>query len=124
MIEHGYAWEKFYAAVKTMASGTGSIHQRLADAYCHSLIRLNEKDIPASLLKDYSESVGVLKKNVLGGFLSDDITEDDASDIADKIVEIHEQLSQAQGAEFAEEDKPKITRSIKARGYPGRDYPH
>jgi len=40
MSEGGYAWEKLHTAVLTLAQGTGSLRERLEDAYISSLIRL------------------------------------------------------------------------------------
>ena len=40
MSEGGYAWEKLHTAVLTLAQGTGSLRERLEDAYISSLMRL------------------------------------------------------------------------------------
>src|SRR5690349_11992273 len=50
-----YAWEKFYVAVDTLASGTGSIQERLADAYMSALIRLYPADLPKNLREDFEK---------------------------------------------------------------------
>lgn len=43
---YSYAWEKLYVAVGTLASGTGTIQERLAAAWVHSLIRLGHSTPP------------------------------------------------------------------------------
>ena len=40
MSEGEYAWEKLHTAVLILAQGTGSLRERLEDAYTSSLIRL------------------------------------------------------------------------------------
>ena len=40
MSEGAYAWEKLHTAVLTLAQGTGSLRERLEDAYISSLMRL------------------------------------------------------------------------------------
>jgi hypothetical protein len=35
-----YAWEKLFTAVLILAGGSGSLRERLADAYTSSLIRI------------------------------------------------------------------------------------
>ena len=38
-----YAWEKLHIAVLILAAGTGSLRERLEEAYVSSLIRLHSK---------------------------------------------------------------------------------
>lgn len=51
-----YAWEKLYITVRALASGTGSIQERLADAYLsggYLLDLARGDDLPADLLPSY-----------------------------------------------------------------------
>lgn len=40
MMEGAYAWEKLHTAVLILAQGTGSLRERLTNAYMSSLMRL------------------------------------------------------------------------------------
>jgi len=51
-----YAWEKLYITVRNLASGTGSIQERLANAYLSGGYILNlakGDDLPPDLLPSY-----------------------------------------------------------------------
>lgn len=104
MFANNYAWEKFHVAVDTLASGTEDIHTRLADACTAALIRLKIEDLPADLHEEYEASVGLLRKHLSSGVISDEITDDMASDIAQKIVGIYDALAQAMGAQDARDE--------------------
>ena len=52
-----YVWEKLYTAVNILATGQGSIQERLGSAYGDSLIRLRgiEDQIPNEMRTDFEE---------------------------------------------------------------------
>ena len=54
-----YVWEKLYTAVNILATGQGTIQERLGSAYADSLIRLRgiENDIPDEIRPDF-EALG------------------------------------------------------------------
>lgn len=50
-----YVWEKLYTAVNILATGRGTIQERLGSAYADSLIRLRgvEDQIPNEIREDF-----------------------------------------------------------------------
>ena len=57
-IEDHYAWEKLHAAVLILATGTGSLRERLVDAYVSSLIRLrSDRHFPSPDLRQSFEDL-------------------------------------------------------------------
>jgi hypothetical protein len=54
-ITQNYTWEKLYTTVLILASGNGSVQDRLIDAYISSLMRLEPDDLPKVLRKEFSE---------------------------------------------------------------------
>ncbi|RZI71318.1 MAG: hypothetical protein EOP13_18400 [Pseudomonas sp.] len=56
-MEGNYAWEKLHIAVLILAGGTGTLQERLADAYLSSLMRLRpDKHFPwPDLRQDFED---------------------------------------------------------------------
>lgn len=44
-----YAWEKFYDGVRGMATSTGTLRERIHDAYTGGIMLLEAKDLPPEL---------------------------------------------------------------------------
>jgi hypothetical protein len=50
-----YTWEKLYAAVHTLATGTDDLKNRLADAYISALVRLEPSDFPPNSRAEFAD---------------------------------------------------------------------
>jgi hypothetical protein len=48
-----YVWEKLYTAVNILATGQGTIQERLGSAYADSLIRLRGEELPDEIRSDF-----------------------------------------------------------------------
>lgn len=99
-----YVWEKFHVAVGTLAAGTGSIQERLADAFVGALIRLDEKDFPTPKSRQrFTELMKVATSakpqggegSVVASFRA--MSDEQCSDIADEIVQFYDEIAQEQG---------------------------
>ncbi|MBN3922709.1 hypothetical protein [Nostoc sp. NMS4] len=57
-------WEKFYAAVYTLATGDYSLRRRLFDAYSCNLMHLKEYEIPQEIQFDFRQlSIDITRCN-------------------------------------------------------------
>jgi len=54
-ITQNYAWEKLYTTILILATGDGTVQERLVDAYSSSLMRLEPDDLPEGLQKEFEE---------------------------------------------------------------------
>lgn len=100
-----YAWEKFHAAVLTLAEGSGCVQERLADAYIRHLIRLEPEDLPGNMQADFA----VLKERITRiGAAGDEgrvatttaaMSDFEAKQIAAKIVSLYDQIARRYGWE-------------------------
>lgn len=95
-----YTWQKLHAAVLILASGTGTIQERLCDAYVDSLIRLHDpNDFPLEMRKDFEaiqkELTAVPPSGNEGSAKAstNDMTDDKASEIAEKIVSMYDEIT-------------------------------
>lgn len=95
-----YTWEKLYAAVLILASGTGSIQERLCNAYADSLMRLQDRnDFPVEMRDDFeaiqNELTAVQPLGDEGSIKASTnaMTDDKASEIAEKIVLMYDQIT-------------------------------
>lgn len=97
-----YTWEKFYVAVSSLASGTGSIQERLCNAYTGSLMLLNihePNDLPADMRNDFEEITRELTTvDPVGDEGSvrastNAMTDMKASEIADRIVSLYDRIT-------------------------------
>lgn len=105
----GYAWEKFHVAMTTLAEGTERIQQRLADAYCHALIRLQDQNLSPEnrdLLRDLNEAMGRVKDPVRGNAVASAaaMTDDEAREFAKRICEEALRLHGEWAVECAKQD--------------------
>jgi hypothetical protein len=84
----GYAWEKLYDAVRAMASGKADIRGRLYSAHV-SMQALSMVAIPDAILdKRFKEIVSQLKGKGTVRDSLDAMTEDEASELANKIFDL------------------------------------
>lgn len=60
-VKYRYGWEKFYCAILTLAS-SGSLPQRIIDAYTFSIINLKKEDIPEPLQEKFEELTEMLTR--------------------------------------------------------------
>lgn len=95
-----YTWEKLHVAVLILASSTGSIQERLCDAYTSSLIRLHEpNDFPKDMRNDFEEITRELTAVEPSGnegsvqASTNAMTDIKASTIAEKIVSMYDQIT-------------------------------
>ena len=93
MVGH-YAWEKLHVAVLILAAGTGSLRERLEDAYVSSLIRLRpEHHFPWPELRQSFED---LKQEMApGGNIQVALSawpEEDLKRIAEGIVGLYDRV--------------------------------
>lgn len=97
-----YTWEKFHVAVSSLASGTGSIQERLFNAYTGSLMLLEvhePNDLPADMRDDFEE---ITRKLTAVEPVGDEgsvwastnaMTDMEASEIADRIVSLYDRIT-------------------------------
>lgn len=96
-LEH--VWDRFFVAVSTLATGPGSIQQRLADAYIHGLIRLKPEDLPTELQGEFRAVVDALTreepKRSEGPILARTraMSADEAGRLAEKILVIYDGIA-------------------------------
>ena|SRR5215216_5083911 len=95
-----YGWEKFHVAVLCLASGRGSIQDRLANAFVSALIRLEPKeDLPPELQTEFSSIVEEMTKVGPTGdegsimATANIMPAERASAIAEKIVEMYDTIT-------------------------------
>lgn len=62
MVSLDYVWEKFNAAVTSLAESTDTLQGRLADVYFSQLIRLSPDDLPADMRDDFKLLIHELTK--------------------------------------------------------------
>ncbi len=94
-----YAWNKFYLAVEGMASGTGTLQERLTNAFAYHLPLVRDENLPEDLrerfhaLKQRADSARdseVAHGNRLPPLL---LTDDDAQEIAKEIFAVFLELT-------------------------------
>jgi hypothetical protein len=97
-----YTWEKFHVAVSSLASGTGSIQERLCNAYTYSLMLLEvhkPDDLPAEMRDDFEQIVRELTAVEPVGSegsvqaSTNAMTDLKASEIAEKIVSLYDEIT-------------------------------
>jgi hypothetical protein len=91
----GYVHEKFILAVDSMATSPASIQNRVADAYMFHLMHLKEDELPEEIRMDFR----IMKQQLTsakpigdeGSVMAsvNEMSEDDAVAIAQKIVNMH-----------------------------------
>lgn len=89
-----YSWEKFYVAVKTLASGREDIRTRLSDAYWHSLHSLTGAPMPWS---DLDERFQNLRESLIpeissGNNAKQRLSEEELSKFSHEIVDIFDRI--------------------------------
>ena len=105
----GYAWQKFFAAVQTLADGTGSLQDRLKDAFGGALIHLQPQDLPKEHRNEFADlRARITKETSLGdgtiAATTSVMSDEDAMQIADQIVSMYDSIAQALGKEDAERE--------------------
>ncbi|XYD07439.1 hypothetical protein R1A27_20240 [Methylobacterium sp. NMS12] len=98
-----YAWEKTLVAVMGMAASPESIHQRIANAYAGSLIRINpEQHLPPDLRPLFEEIRTALTETPAQGdegravASARAMSTERATEIAQKIVALYSRVCAAQ----------------------------
>ena len=69
---------QFFAAARTLATHTGSLSERLADAYADHLLQVTSNDLPAELQESFRE----LESRLNGEDGEDDDDDDDPIAVA------------------------------------------
>jgi len=97
-----YTWEKFYVAVSSLASGTGSIQERLFNAYTGSLMLLEvhkPDELPEDMRNEFKEITRELTAVEPSGnegsvrASTNAMTDLEASEIAEKIVSLYDRIT-------------------------------
>ena len=92
---------QFFAAARTLATHTGSLRERLADAYADHLLQVTSNDLPAELQESFREL-----ESRLNGEDSDDeddpietaagnLSDDDVHKLIDVILVLYGRLASA-----------------------------
>jgi hypothetical protein len=95
-------FEKFSRAVHALATSSGSIQQRLADAGYHFLAQFIEEDLPEDMREEYAELQQELTKipdinvgSIVATALS--LNEEDAKMYASRMVTMNEEIHRRWG---------------------------
>jgi hypothetical protein len=106
-----YAWQKTYLAVRGMATGNGSLQQRVGEAFTSSLCLLNRENVTP----DVFHRVGEVKLRltcVPAKAGEGDVTatiatmsDDEARSIAEEIVDIFDSVAKTYGRQKAARPK-------------------
>jgi hypothetical protein len=97
--ELNYLDEKLTDAVRTLATGTGRIQQRLRDAYVYNLVMLNETDFPKTMRRDFqllSEAVSRVEGDPMEGAVAAstrEMKDEEAAEWARLIVSLQVRIS-------------------------------
>lgn len=87
-----YAAEKYTRAVQSMATGRGSLQQRLTDAFIYSICRvMADRDLPPGLREDHTRLCDDARRRADGtretfGDTLRHLTNDEAHEMAERIV--------------------------------------
>ena len=84
-----YIYEKLYVAIDCLASGTGSLHDRLQNAFISAISRLQVEDFP-------SEEATLFKKVVSGLENLSKLDESHAKEIAEGILSLFDDAAKQQ----------------------------
>lgn len=103
-----YTWEKFHVAVSALASGTGSIQERLCNAYIYSLMLLEvhePNDLPETMRNDFEEitrELTAVEPSEGEGSVqasTNAMTDTKASEIAEKILSLYNRITRMYAVE-------------------------
>lgn len=94
-----YSWQKLLSAVLGLASGHETVQERLRDAYKYNLYLLESKDFPEELQDAFNSIKNKLTKNgeQSADAITQVMTEDEATLIAEEVVGLFDQVAQALG---------------------------
>jgi hypothetical protein len=97
-----HAWEKFYEAVRSLASW-GSIQKRLANTYICYLAQLESSSLPKEIQSDFDDFRNKLTDNQPFGEEDavqakiDKMTDQDAFEYAERIIDMYEYIVRREG---------------------------
>ena len=96
--QYEYAWRKFHEAVLTLV-GSQSIQERLGSACVDYLSRLKPDEIPDELQDDFKQ-IQELQTVELpdGGMNAENLSDEQADKLAEKIVSMYDDLARRLGA--------------------------
>lgn len=98
MVDTSYLWEKLYIATHALATGRGSLKERLHSAYL-SFAHLGPEDFPEELQNDFAaleEQMTRVEARADEGTVAatlQAIDDDEAAEIAGKIVDLYNTLA-------------------------------
>ncbi len=101
-----YAWEKLYITVRNLASGTGSIQERLADAYISGGYILGlgtQNELPTDLQPSYAAINRTMTRVPAQGDEGDivattrQMSDDEAVEVAEQIVDLFNEVAHRVG---------------------------
>jgi hypothetical protein len=103
----GYIWEKFYATVSCLASGSSPIQDRIANCYTDQLIRLTSEDfdgLPNEFLDDFREITQQFNRVEPSGdegsalATARAMSDYEASQLGERIVGMYDKITRMYGA--------------------------
>jgi len=86
-------WARLYDAIDCLASGKGSIQERVRDAYIYPLAPLRANEFPEELQKEFEMVEKELTKEGSVAATTKVMSEEKASEIARKIVSIYNKIA-------------------------------
>lgn len=98
-----YAWEKYNAAVRTLADSHASVQDRLCEAYAYQLKHLRSEQIPEELQNEFKVLQEELKtiqrpdKQLSAAAVNKAIGVEKATELAERIVSMYDKITQIYG---------------------------
>lgn len=98
MTDIGYAWEKLYISVITLATWSNTIQERLADAYLYNLMGLQIETFPRELQGEFRDIQNALNSLSREGEeyrhnINSKISEIDANELSQKIISLYDHVT-------------------------------
>jgi len=102
MADLGYAWEKLYLSVITLATWSNTIQERLADAYLENLMGLDVELFPKELQGEFKEIMDKLNSFNTEGEeyrlnINSKISEVDANELSKRIISLYDHITELKG---------------------------
>ena len=98
-MKNPYPYEKFYMAVRSMASSPKTIHERIADAYLFNLIHVKTEDLPETIrwrfdaLRDRLTSAEPVANEGKVMATVNEMSMSEAVEIADEILSLADEVN-------------------------------
>jgi len=98
MADLGYAWEKLYLSVTTLATSSNTIQERLADVYLENLMGLEVETFPKEIQGEFKEIMDKLNSLSREGEeyrlnINNKISEEDANELSKSIISLYDHVT-------------------------------